>query len=205
MNRRNVILIVTLVALFLVGGYSLMALRKHRQMEALRNLQADVFSEATRKLPEEERREKYKQFRAEYEQLSEAQRREFRKNQSAGPLGRANNQIRKYFELPQSERLAFLDQQINEMEKRRRSMAGRTGGETKTTRLRGGRGPDRGDRRDNLTDSEKQDRRDRFRRGFLDGTTPQQRAEMSAYMEALRKRREERGLPDVGHRRRSLG
>ena len=183
--------------------------RNDHQLEVVRQLQADAFRRENRDLSEEQRRAKFQQYREAYDKLSEAQQRALRQERSRGMQGRMTGQIRTYFELPEPQRVAFLDKQINEIEKRRREFAnrGRDGG-SRAERSRGGpggpaagRGGPPGSSRGNLennSDADRQERRDQWRRRFLDHTTPKQRAEMAEFMSALRERREQRGLPDFG-------
>lgn len=200
MQRKTIVGISVLFALLLlcVLGWWF---RKDHQLENVRQLQAEAFSRENRELGDEQRRAKFQQFRDAYDKLSESQQRELRRDRSRGMQGRMTGKIRSYFEMPKSQRITFLDKQINEMEKRRREFSNRErGGER---RGGGPLGAQRGNRnRANTSEADRKARRDRFKRGFLDNTTPQQRAEMAEYMEALRERREERGLPDLGRRRR---
>lgn len=205
MDKRKRITAAALLSLLILAiGVWWFGFRKDQQVESVRQLQADAFNEKTRDLPEEQRREKFRQFREAYGQLSESQRREIRKEQSRGMQGRMTGQIHTYFELPNAKRIAFLDKQINEMEKRRRESAKRgNSGRERGPGSRGGtesRG--RGSRETKPSEGDREDRRDRRKRGYLDGTTPQQRAEMAEFMDALRERREERGLPEFRGRRR---
>lgn len=188
---------VVLLLLLLCGLGWWFVIRKH-QLENVRQLQAEAFD---RELGDEERREKFREFKDAYDQLSESQRRDLRRERSHRMQGRMTEHIHAYFELPKVKRIAFLDKQINEMEKKRRASSNRERGGDR--RGRGGApGFERGNR-EATSKADRQERRDRFKRGFLDHTTPQQRAEMAEYMEALRERREERGLPDFGRRRRA--
>ena len=159
-----------------------------RELAEVKAMQAEVFSKATRELPEAERRAKFQELRSRYESLSDSQQRALRREQGEAMHNRRMAEIRSFFQLPTKQRRAFLDKQINEMEQRRRSSQGRGGQRPGPPRDRDGRGG---------TESEKQERRDRFRRGFLDGTSPRDRAQMAEYMKALRERREQRGLPDI--------
>lgn len=203
MNRKTAI--VVSVSIFLIVGIAAWARNKQEDQEttALKQLQAEVFSKEARELPEEERREKFTEYQQRYDQLSESQRRMVRGQMRDGMQQRMSAKIHEYFTLPKSQRVAFLDRQINDMEKRRRQFASRRATQESRTGGRGGP-PDRGARGRNMTEAEKKERRDRFKRAHLGRSTPQQRAEMSEYIEALRKRREERGLPERGHGRRGM-
>lgn len=162
--------------------------QEDRELAAVRSLQAEAFSEGTRALPEAERRAKFQQYRDQYEHLSKSQQQTLRRERGEAMHERRMVEIREYFQLNEKQKRAFLDNQINEMEKRKRSFQNRGGqrpGPPRNANGRGGGGADR------------QERRDRFRRGFLDGTSPQDRAQMAEYMKALRERREQRGLPEL--------
>jgi len=209
MQRKTIIGISVLFVILLLGALGWW-FRKDHQLEKVRQLQAAAFSRENRELGDEQRRVKFQQYRDAYDKLSETQQRELRRDRSRGTQGRMTGHIREYFELPKSQRIAFLDKQINAMEKRRREFSSRDrgGGERGGRGERGGLGGgppgfERGKRDGEKTsEADRKERRDRFKRGFLDHTTPKQRAEMAEYMEALRERREERGLPDFGRRRR---
>lgn len=202
--KRNTIIGTSIVVLLLVGVALWYWLGSDREIEKLKQLQAEVFSKETRELPDEERREKFANYRQQYERLSESQQRQLRKQMYSGQQQRISSKIHAYFELPKAQRIAYLDKQIKESEKRRKQFANRSGTEKSRTGRTGGGGPGRGGPGrggdSKMTDAERGERRDRFKRGMLDRTTPQQRAEMAAYMEALKERREQLGLPDRGGR-----
>ena len=162
--------------------------RSDQQLASVRELQSEAFN---RDLSDEERRAKFEQLRSRYEQLSESQQRKLRRERGQAMQERRMDEIRKYFELSDKQRVAFLDKQINEMEQRRKSSKGRGNGFQRPGRPRPPEGRRGG------TEAGKQDRRERFRRGFLDATSPADRAKMAEYMKALRERREQRGLPDI--------
>ena len=205
MERKKVFVAISIVTVILLAvvGYWWIVARPAWQLEKVQQMQAEIFRPEIRELPDEERRERIRQYRDAYEKLSESQQRQLRSERSKSMRGRMTEQISTYFELPVGQRAAFLDKQIREMEKRRREFAKRGREATRGPRGAGRGGPPgvgrgRGNNKETSTKEDRRERRDRFKRGFLDGTTPQERAEMAAYMAALRDRREELGLPDRG-------
>jgi hypothetical protein len=171
------------------------------QVEMVRALQAKAFSEESRALEPEERRAIFNRMREESEKLTDEQRRALREEVRESFQGRMQQRIGRFFELSGDERIAYLDEQIDEIEERsaqwrQRERSGEVGGRgpgsgrggpgggfgARDGRGRGGRG--------NMTAEQRNDRR----RGFLDRTSAQDRAQFAAYMEAINARREERGL-----------
>ena len=195
MDRKQVLVGVATLALLLVSAAGWYWWKSARDLELARQLQADVFSQETRSLPEEERRAKFTEYRKQYERLSDDQKRQLRRQSHSGMQQRMTERIDQFFALPQPQRVAFLDKQINEMEKRRKQFSSRSiqqgpGGRPDFGRGRGNRG--------NSSQAERGERRDRWRRERLDHSTPEQRAKFAEYIEALRKRREQRGTPSSG-------
>ena len=159
------------------------------QVELVRELQAQAFSEESRALEPAERREMFAKIREASEKLTDEQRRVLREEVRGSFQGRMRQRIGGFFELSGDERIAYLDEQIDEMEERRaqRERNGEVGGRGPGR----GRGGARGGRgRGDMTAEQRNDRR----RGFLDRTSAEDRAQFTAYMEAINKRREERGL-----------
>jgi len=140
--------------------------------------------ELSRKLREnlsmDQRRQLSQEMRQVVEGLSQDQRRALAKDRRQ----EFEKQIAKYFTLPKEERNAYLDAQIDRMEELRRQWQ---------------QAPinNPGIARSN-TRSNDPDERDRRRRDRLDESTPEQRAEFAAFFQALRDRRQQRGLPGWG-------
>ena len=145
-------------------------------------------------LTPEQRREQFQQFRQAIEQLSPEERRQMWQNREGGGgfRERMDQQMNAYFALSPPDRVAFLDRQIDEREKRRKEFAQMRGDGQRGDGQRGGWGRGGGDR-DGRGWGGGGNRDDRRRRR-LDGTTPKQRAQWTAYRKAMEARRRERGL-----------
>ncbi|HEY6564762.1 MAG TPA: hypothetical protein VIY86_09720, partial [Pirellulaceae bacterium] len=150
-------------------------------------LMAQAFSPEGRKLSDKEREQMRETIRAEMDKLTESQRREVWRSGSAGPRRMMTERVDRYFELPASERQAYLDQQIREMEAMRQRFARNGDRQGGPPGGRFGRGPRDGREGRNGEVSR--------RRQMLDNTTPEQRAKFSQYFEAMSQRRKELGLP----------
>jgi len=116
--------------------------------------------------------------------------------------------VNNYFELPQSEREAYLDNQIRQMEFMRqafeagKSVMGAIGwskkkpdadsSKTSATKNNGEKeGPP-------WMKNRSEDERNAWRKKMIDRTTPEQRAKFGEYFSAMKRRREELGLPSWG-------
>ncbi len=167
------------------------------QVELVRELRAQAFSEESRALEPDARRAVFEKMREESEKLSDEQRRALREEARDDFQGRMQQRIGSFFELSGDERIAYLDEQIDEMEERREQWrqreqngeAGRRGPGTGRGGVGARNGQGRGGR-GNMTAEQRNDRR----RGFLDRTSAEDRAQFTAYMDAINKRRAERGL-----------
>lgn len=93
-------------------------------------------------------------------------------------------------DLPPAERNKELDRQIDERQQRLAALASNGGGGPQ-----GSAGSQNQERRGFRDMSPEQ--RDEFRKKMLDMTTPETRAKMDAYRDALNDRREERGLEPI--------
>ncbi|MFL5243912.1 MAG: hypothetical protein ACJ8FY_17560 [Gemmataceae bacterium] len=131
-------------------------------------------------LPIDRRRELMRELRQTMEQLTPEQRRALAKDRRK----EFEDRIAKYFTLPKEEQTAYLDAQINGMEEARRQR--QRDNPSYPTSTRPNTRP---------YDAEERDRR---RRDRLDQSTPEQRAEFAAFFQALRDRRQQRGLPGWG-------
>jgi hypothetical protein len=114
------------------------------------------------------------------EQLTPEQRRALAKDRRK----EFEDRIAKYFTLPKEEQAAYLDAQINGMEEARRQWQRDNPNNPTFTRPN--------------TRPYDADERDRRRRDRLDQSTPEQRAEFAAFFQALRDRRQQRGLSGWG-------
>lgn len=189
MNKRNVVLMVTAVVIMAAGAsWAFVYLRDDAEMNELREMRDQMFSEASRQLPEEERHRQREQFRARVEQLSSAQREQlFQEGHRA-----FEDRIRSILSLPPDERTKAIDRFIDRMESRRPDRTA-TGD---SARRRNGRAEWRR-RWDQMSPEERNARR----KQRLDRTTPEMRAQMAELRRLVQQRRKERGLPEITGRR----
>ena len=117
--------------------------------------------------------------------------------------------VNNYFELHQSEREAYLDNQIRQMEFMRqafeagKSVMGAIGwskkkpdaDSSKTSAATKNNGEKEGPP---WTKNRSEDERNAWRKKMIDRTTPEQRAKFGEYFSAMKRRREELGLPSWG-------
>ena len=105
-----------------------------------------------------------------------------------------------YFTLPPEKRQAELDRQIKQEEMMRKafetasSVAGFFGGGPP------GGGPPGGGQGSGASQAPSQDRSNKWRKGIIDSTTPEQRARYVEYRRAMDQRRKELGMPSAGPR-----
>ena len=206
MNKQKATWI-TLTSLLFIGAvsasvYGWKMYKNQRVVAEAKELQAKMFDENTSR---EDRSKLWEEMRERRDNMSDAERQAFGKQMRDAMKQRMMQQIDQYFELPENERVAYLDQEIQRQEERRREWEERrrereANGET------GGRG-DRGDGGGQAgrggrggpggggDPAERARRRDEFRRRIRDNTTPEERAKFQAYREAIETRREELGLP----------
>jgi hypothetical protein len=166
------------------------------QVVKIKQLQQQIFQQQS-SLSDAERGQLFRQLREEMKQLPEQQREQLRREMFEGARERMTSQVKKFAELPPDRRTAFLDEQIDRMESRRRQASQRGAAQSRANAPPGSRGGRRFDGpggRRNMS----QEQRDQRRRERLDGSTARERAQFAAYFEALRKRRQERGLPQFG-------
>ncbi len=195
MNRKVAILIAVVV--LLTGGtiWALRAPAPDPQVVKIQQMQAGLRAE---NLSPDQRRQRFDQFRQAMDQLRPEQRDQVRSQMENAFRDQMMQHIDAYFALPPQQRTAFLDQQIDAMEQRRKQWESSRppqdqGKAQAKDRGQGKAGPGgRGDFR-NLSATERNQRR----KQKLDQTKPDERAKRAAYMEAMRKRRAERGLPTM--------
>lgn len=201
MSKKKITAGVLAIVLLVAGSVWAFRNRSDPQVEKVKQMQAEAFkADAT----PEQRRATFEMVHKEMEQLSPEQRREVHEGMRENFERQMDVRIKAYFELPRAERVAYMDKQIQEMEKRHQEMAAR--------RSQGGNGPGRGGQqaggssggpqagqrnangprppRDNSSTARATRRNER-----LDRSTPEQRALRSAYFADMKKRRIELGLP----------
>lgn len=204
--RKRMIGILSAVLLLVVGGVVWAVFgREDPAVQKVKELQKEAF--AGNGPPS---REKMEEFRQAMHELSPEQREKMHEGMRSGFERRMNQQIAGYFALPAAQRNAYLDKQINDMEKMRKEMEARFAkqrqgqgqGQNRTGPPQGqlgagggspqgpnAGGPGGGGR--NRTPEARMTRRN----ARLDSATPAQRAQRTAYFAALQKRRIELGLP----------
>ena len=85
------------------------------QVEIVRELQQRAFGAESRELEPEARRELFEKMRAASEKLTDEQRQALRAEVGENFQARRQQQIGKFFELSGDERIAYLDEQIDQI------------------------------------------------------------------------------------------
>jgi hypothetical protein len=161
-----------------------------RRLAQAKALQKELFSPAARDMSEEQRRQKWQQYRQLTEKLSAAQRdqlaQEARKRRQA-EMGR-------YFAMSPAEKTKYLDDQIRRMEQARkqREANGQGSGGAGGGQQQGGSGARQG------SGDRSAASRDQSRQQRLDSSTPAERALVAQYRKDLGARRAQLGLPPLG-------
>jgi hypothetical protein len=153
-----------------IGAY--WYLRPDPQFVKVMELREQLTSEEARKLPREQRRALWTEFRQEVEKLTPEQRREL----WADRANRFQERLEKFAKASPKQRIAMVDEQIKRQEDFRRNAA------------------NQGLNRANWGGGTPEDREQR-RRQWLDNTTPEQRAVMAEFRQQLQQRRQQLGLP----------
>lgn len=193
MSKVKLLVLTCLVLLIGAGsvwGWSYF--RGDPQMAKVKEMGSQLFSEASRDLPREERHKQWDSFRKEVDALTDEQRDALRREQMGRFSERMEEHLDEFLALSAEERTAQLDEQIDQMEERRQEWEQRRAeGDRDGRRGEGRRGGwDRGGRsNDPNARNERQLRR-------LDATTPELRAKMTEYRRLMNDRRRERGLPE---------
>jgi hypothetical protein len=169
--------ILALVLFLLLTSIGLRIFRRHIGVDRVRNMSAELFSDAARNLPATERREKMDALRKAREQLTPAEREEL----ATDARKRREAELERYAKLSKEEKLQFLDERIDRMQAMQAAGQGRAGGN--------GRGPG------NAPTSQNADDRERQRKQMLDFTTPEQRALRDNFIKDMRARLAQRGIP----------
>lgn len=137
--------------------------------------------------PPEKRRELFGQMRDAFENLRPESRDQMRDQWRQRWDSREQKFLNDFFALTPAEQIAKLDEQIDDEEHRRQERAQRRsqGGDRQA---RGGGRGDRGGRGGDRNSLER-------RKGYLDSTAPQTRAQRGEYRRLREERRAQRGLP----------
>jgi hypothetical protein len=147
-------------------------------------LRKELFGPAAKKLSDQERRQRWQEYRDLTKGLSPTQRRQL----SSEGRREKQREIARYFGLPQAEKTRFLDNEIRRQQARQGRSPNQGGAQPKGAggaRTKGG---------GNSSPQE----RDKRRQGFLDGSSPAERALMSGFMRDLNARRAQLGLQGRG-------
>jgi hypothetical protein len=163
----------------LVGCLALLywLFRPDPRLARAQELSRQLTGDAARALTEAQRREVRQELRQQMERLTPEQRRALGKERRKV----FEDQVARFSTLSKEDQTAFLDNQINRMEEaRRRWQQENANGNNAGFPRSSGRSND-------------PDERDRRRRDRLDETTPEQRAQFTAFFQALRERRLQRG------------
>jgi hypothetical protein len=163
--------------LLLVGAIWLF--RPDPRVARAKALRSELFGAAGKQLPADQRRQKWQEYRAVTKGLTPAQRRALggeRRKQKQREIGR-------YFRMSPQEKARFLDAQIRREQQMRQS-----------TQAGGGAAGWRGPGGANPFGKRSEQERDQRRQGFLDATTPAERAQMHEFMRDLSARRQQLGM-----------
>ena len=189
-----------MLILLIVGTVWAFKARSDAKVARLKQMQDKMFAAGP------PQREQFDQFRKELDQLSPDQREQVRDHMRELMQRRMDKRIADYFALPPEKRADFLDNQIQEMEKRRKEWEARRaqdgqggpgqsgagqdpnapGQGTNTANAGGQRGGGQ-----NASPAAVSVRRNQR----LDNTSPEQRASRAAYFSDLQRRRVALGLP----------
>jgi hypothetical protein len=188
MSKRKVGIAIALLLLLCGTIWAVRSSRANAQLQKVRDLGKEARSDP----------EKRDQFRDAMKKLTPAQREQVFGDWQQERERHMDAEIAKHFALPPDQQLADLDKKIKEDEKRAKEHEARraqNGGQPNQTGPgpgpggNGNAGPPGG--RQNQTPEQKMQRRNQR----LDHSTPQQRAQRTAYRAAMQQRRVQLGLP----------
>ncbi len=213
LQKHKGILIAAGVFFVLVGTIvgAVWVFTSESQVDKVRRLQKEMFAEEAKKLPNEQKKENWKQLRAETDKLSPKERNDL----FADAMKKKAEELDKFFKLPPEKQLEEIDKKIDQMEEFRKKLesgdfAGFGGFGGKGRRGSGpggaalaanpganpgggqgfqGKGPGGWGGK-----ARSQEERDMFRKNMLDATTPQFRAQMGEYRRQLGNRMQQRGI-----------
>lgn len=184
MSKNKKTVLVLLVVVGLAGAaWALLPPGPDPQLVKVQQMQEKLFNPDA-KLNDQQRREAFGEMRQEAEKLSEEQRMTLMRENPM--VKRMQQTMVSYFDLPEKDRKAALDKDIDRMEKFRKDMEKR--------RASGDRPPGGFGNRGNMDAGQ----RDQMRKRMLDNTSPTERAMAGEYFKDLEDRRKERGLPPMG-------
>ena len=121
--------------------------------------------------------------------LTEEQRHELEHSMREAFQAQMDSRVDEYFQAPENEKLAILDKQIDEFQKRRKEMEERRNREEERRRQEGQNGPTSRPNRDWRRDSTPEQRQERS-----ESRSPDKMAQRMAYWQALQARMAARGI-----------
>lgn len=198
-GKKKWVVIAALFLLFAAVGAWAMSSRPDPHVARVQELRVQMEN-----APPEQRRELWGQMRQEFEQMPEATREALFEERRQREDAREQKYMDEFFAKSKAEQMAEIDKRIDESEKRRkerekRRAAGNNGNNGNRGQMAqagggggpgGGRGPGGGNR-DSLE----------RRKGYLDKSSPDSRAQRGAYRRMMEDRRAQRGLPANSGRR----
>lgn len=176
-SRKRRWWLLLLLLLLLIGW----AVWPNGRLAKAKELQDQLFSDASQALSPEERREKFGQLRELTGQLSESHRRELQQNM----MKQRQADLERYTQLSPAEKKQRLDRDINRQEQSRQRMQQNPRSSSGGPPSAGAAGQGR---------SSTPEDRERRRQQRLDRTTPEYRELTDQYRRDLELRRRERGL-----------
>jgi hypothetical protein len=196
-RRRRWYRLAALLLLLLIGYGSYRLIRPDPNLKKVKQLREEFSTQAKNWTPEQ-RAEKGKQMRSAMEQLTPAQR----EGLAAEGRKRFEDQLKQYAAMNPSEKVRYLDEQINRSEQMRQQFAQQNGGAPRPA----GGGPGTFSGGPNGSGGAggpggKQmsaEEREKRRKERLDQTTPEFRALMDQYRKDMNNRRQQRGLATRG-------
>ena len=192
MTRSRIIAATVVLAVCLGIFWAVRHSSASAQIEKIKTLETKLAT--ADKLPDTERRALRDQLRTEFQNLPEAEREQLGRERREGFERRMQEHIHEVLQLPPAQRVAAIDKQINDDERRRKEWEQRgKNGKAKGGSGKGGPGKGGGGGGGGRNMSEQA--RNERRKARLDSTSPQFRAEMVEYRRQMDQRRAERGLP----------
>ncbi|MFO0846442.1 MAG: hypothetical protein U0797_29415 [Gemmataceae bacterium] len=163
------------------------------RMARAAELRQGLFGPAGKALSDQERRQRFQEYRELTKGLSPAQRRQL----SSESRRDKQREIARYLALSQAEKTRYLDNEIRRQQARQsRGPAAGGGGQPKGGLAKGGQAKGGQGKGGNGSPQE----RDRRRQSFLDGSTAAERGLMTRFQRDLNARRAQLGLPPRGGR-----
>jgi hypothetical protein len=209
-NRWPWIVAAVLLLLLLGAAGAYYLFREDPELAKAREVLDEMSPEKMKDLTREQRREKWKEVRDVLDNLTDEQRQALRKERFEKMRQRENERLKRYFAMSPEEKTQYLDEQIDRSEawrerfeerrkqwaeerERRKQEAAAKGETFKEDNPRRGWGPGR-NQWSKMTPEERENRR----KQWLDNSTADERAQRWQYMQDVKARRLERGLPATG-------